>query len=177
MMYWTLYLLFGATIRQQFVAIAVTLVLGVVKSIYGVICTRDWRYIYFYLYTYVYFLVIIPSKLTAYVTLWDVSWGTRGSVSSQIITDIKNYTMPLVWYGAMGAGFLYNLIRNLSFDWDDKIFRSAFVGVLSHTTFIGVSVIIYGLVQYLGLLRTPVMDDLENKKKTTQNENNTIEVV
>lgn len=179
MMYWTLYLLFGATIRQQFVAIAVTLVLGIVKSIYGVICTRDWRYIYFYLYTYIYFLVIIPSKLTAYVTLWDVSWGTRGSVSSQIITDIKNYTMPLVWYGAMGAGFLYNLIRNLSFDWDDKIFRSAFVGILSHTTFICVSVIIYGIVQYVGLLRTPVMDDLENKKKNTQNQNdnNTIEVV
>jgi len=180
MMYWTLYLLFGATIRQQFVAIAVTMVLGIVKSIYGVICTRNWRFIYFYLYTYVYFFVIIPSKLTALVTLWDVSWGTRGSVSSQVLTFITNYTMPIVWYGAMSAGFLYNLINNLTFKWDDKLFRSAFVGILSHTTFVAVSIITYAVLQYTGLLRNSTLDYLEEKKekqKISNTSNHTQEVV
>lgn len=169
MMYWTIFLMFWCNIRQLMTAIAVTLVAGFIKSIYGVICTRDYRYAFFYLYSYVYFFVIIPSKLTALVTLWDVSWGTRGNISSAIFNNIKNYTCPLIWYGFLSAGFLYNLIFNLDFDFKkSNPYRAAFVGVLAHTLVIVITLAVYTFLQYTKRLRTPLLDKLEDLKEKQQ---------
>lgn len=78
LMYWTLYILYFGSIQQQSIAIIITLVMSIIKSLYGVLKSKQKSYIFFYLYSYVYMFIIIPSKIHALITLWDMEWGTRG---------------------------------------------------------------------------------------------------
>lgn len=124
LMYWIIYIMYFCSIYQQTIAILVTLGMGIIKSIYGAIKTKDVRFLFFYLYTFVYFFIIIPSKITALITLWDMNWGTRGKNNNLLST----YWSTILWVSTMAGGFGYTIYKNTEFDITNERYAVAFIG-------------------------------------------------
>lgn len=127
LMYWSIYLMYFCSVYQQTIAILVTVGIGIIKSLYGVIKTKDIKFLFFYLYSFVYFLMIIPAKIAALVTLWDMNWGTRGNTAMWLNT----YWSFILWFGTMSGGFVYTIYKNYTFDILNPRYFVAFVGWMS----------------------------------------------
>jgi hypothetical protein len=83
-------------------------IMSLLKSLYGVYKAKNKYYIFFFLYSYVYYLIILPSKIHALITLWDMEWGTRGKKK----TFLNSYWSVIVWYSALIGGFAYSIYKN-----------------------------------------------------------------
>ena len=138
LMYWVIYIMYFCSIFQQTNAVLVTLGVSLLKSLYGSIKTKSWDFMFFYLYSLVYFLIIIPSKITALVTLWDMRWGTRGKAANWIAT----YWSSILWIGTMMGGFGYTVYKNRNLDFTNERYFIAFVGWFTYVGFVIVSIII-----------------------------------
>jgi hyaluronan synthase len=166
LMYWCIYILYFCSIFQQSIAILVTLVVGIIKSVYGVIKSKKWHFIFFYLYSFVYFFIIIPAKITALVTLWDMNWGTRGKKSSYIST----YWSSFIWISTLAGGFVYSIYKNSQYEQGNKRYTIAFIGFMVYI-FIILTTIIIGYV-----CRKMKLFSNEIEKDFLKNKNNDIEM-
>jgi len=138
LMYWSIYILYFCSIYQQSIAIIITLVMGLLKSLYGVIKTKNPRFILFFLYSFIYFLIIIPAKLTALVTLYNNNWGTR----SYSKFNNLNYISSIIWISTLIGGFSFSIYKNHDFNFDkDYKYKIAFIGWIIYILFILFSII------------------------------------
>lgn len=58
--------------------IAIIALVGLARSLYGLISTRQWGFLLFALYGYLNMLLLVPTRLYALATLNRTHWGTRG---------------------------------------------------------------------------------------------------
>lgn len=156
LMYWTIYILYFCSIYQQALAIIVTLCMGIIRSLYGIIKTKNFMFIFFYLYTFIYSFIIIPSKITALVTLWDMKWGTRGKTSGWIST----FWSTLLWFSILIGGFIYTIHKNKEYllDTNDN-YKFAFLGFIIYISFIILTV----FVEFILRKTNKISNDVEKK--------------
>ncbi len=158
LMYWSTYILYFGSIQQQSIALLITLIMSILKSLYGVFKTKNKNYIFFFLYSYVYYLIIIPSKIHALLTLWDMEWGTRGKKKS----FLNSYWSIFIWYFTLIGGFVYSIYKNIEFKITYNYYIVAFSILMSYITFIIISVII----EYFLRINNHLTNNIEQKYLT-----------
>ena len=136
LMYWSIYILYFCTIYQQSIAIIITIIMGLLKSLYGVIKTKKPGFILFFLYSFVYFLIIIPAKITALVTLYNTNWGTRSIRSWSIYNWMTNFSSSILWISILIGGFAFSIYKNHNFDFQDNNYKIAFIGMSVYILFV-----------------------------------------
>lgn len=167
LMFWMMYLLWFSSIKTMTFSILIMTGFAIIKSTYGVILTRDFRYIFFYLYSYIYFFVVIPSKITALLTMRDGGWGTRGKFEANFKAYLSTI-VAFVWFLVLATGFGYNISKHYMFHWASSDYKFAFIGFLSYIGFICVTLLVYFVCQYIGKLDTTVYKTLtEDRAKET----------
>ncbi|KAI9323644.1 nucleotide-diphospho-sugar transferase [Dichotomocladium elegans] len=86
-----------------------------IKTVYSFIVTRSPRFLVFPVYGGYYLLGLVPAKLWALVSLWDVGWGTSARSASErksesrVWLQIKEALPVVVWILVVFAGIAYNL--------------------------------------------------------------------
>lgn len=166
LMYWMIHLLYTANIKTQAIAIMVTTGMSIVRAGYGALRTGDIRFLMFNLYTYVYYFVILPSKVTALLTMWDISWGTRGaSTAGRVVEAVKTFSALLAWVGVNVGGFAYTAYKNWRFDVHGEIYRVGFAGLMAYLLFIAFNMSMYYLMHYTGISHTKLLKDIKREKQ------------
>lgn len=142
LMYWFINIIYFGNIYQQTLALLITLCMGILKSIYGVIKSKQVNFIFFFLYIFVYFFVLIPAKIIALVTIWDTKWGTRGGSSGGKLNWLYTYWSVILWYLTLIGGFVWTICKNLEFKFYDIRYKIAFIGFIAYISIIIFSIII-----------------------------------
>ncbi|KAI9304078.1 nucleotide-diphospho-sugar transferase [Cunninghamella echinulata] len=92
------------------------MLIALIKTIYSVIVARSFRFLAFPLYSVYYLFGLVPAKLWALVSLWDVGWGTSARSASErkrenvLWLKIKESIPPIIWIVVITAGVLFNII-------------------------------------------------------------------
>ena len=117
-----LYLLYKGTVFQLGFYLFLLVGLGLVKSIYGFIMSKNPETLLYFLYGFVYVTVVFPARLWAMVSLNDNSWGTstRNLMNNNISLDILSI---LLWNSALVSGF----IKNIYFSRNEQISQFYFL--------------------------------------------------
>lgn len=58
------------------------MLMGLIRILEPLIRTRDWHYLYFIMYSYIYFVMLMPVKIYALISVDDGSWGSRLEVEN-----------------------------------------------------------------------------------------------
>ena len=169
-MYWSLYILYFGSIQQQSLALLITLIMSILKSLYGVYITKNKYYIFFFLYSYIYYLIIIPTKIHALITIWDMGWGTRGKKT----TFLKSYWSIFVWYCTLIIGFIYSIYKNDKFNIDYNYYRLSFSILISYIIFISLTILIEFILRYKKFLTNDIEIEYNN---LLNNDNNDLEII
>lgn len=164
LMYWSIYLMYFCSIYQQTIAILVTVGIGIIKSLYGVIKTKNPGFLFFYLYSFVYFFTIIPSKISALVTLWDMNWGTRGKTANWL----NSYWSAILWIATMTGGFAYTVYKNHVFDITNQRYLIAFVGWMSFVGFVLITCLVEFILRRLNKCSNEVEKEILEERKGVQ---------
>ena len=161
LMYWSIYILYFCSIYQQSIALLVTVAMGLLKSLYGVIKSKRFGFLYFYMYSVVYFLIIIPAKIGALVTLWDMKWGTRGKGSN----FLSNYWSFILWFVILAAGFVYTITKNVEFKLGENYYYTvAFVSFMSVLSLFVVTCVSEFVGRKMRLLTNPLEQEIQKER-------------
>lgn len=106
-----MYVLWKGTLLDLGLYLTVVAILGIIKSIYGYIRTRNPETVLYFLYTLVYISIVFPAKLVALLNLYDNSWGTssRKFINDKITTDI---IILIFWNVFLLAGVTFNIYKS-----------------------------------------------------------------
>lgn len=86
-----------------------------IKAIYALIVTRSIRFLVFPLYSLYYMFGLVPAKIWAIVSLWDVGWGTSARSASEMkrenvfLLKLKEALPVLIWLLLLFGGVAYNI--------------------------------------------------------------------
>ena len=160
LMYWSLYILYFGSILQQSIALLITLIMSILKSLYGVFKSKNKYYIFFFLYSYIYYLIIIPSKIHALITLWDMEWGTRGKKKS----FVSSYWSMILWYLTLIGGFIYSIYKNYEFKILYNYYKISFIITMVYIIFIITSIIIENILRKYKYLTNEFEIDIQNEE-------------
>lgn len=107
-----LYILYAGTFVEINIYITTILSLGIIKSIYGIIMSRNIEFIYYSLYIFVYVSIIFPAKIWALFNINDNNWGTssRKNIVNNLDIDI---IILILWNIVLVIGFCLNINRNI----------------------------------------------------------------
>ncbi|ORY95513.1 nucleotide-diphospho-sugar transferase [Syncephalastrum racemosum] len=87
-----------------------------IKTLYSLLVTRSLRFLAFPLYSVYYLIGLVPAKLWALVSLWDVGWGTSARSAAERKLDnvfsrqLKEALPVIIWILLIMAGILFNLL-------------------------------------------------------------------
>lgn len=165
LMYLSLSILYFAPIHQQTIAIIISLVIGLIKSIYCVVKTKEWSFLYFYLYSFIYYLIIIPSKITALITLWDTKWGTRGKGSHWLYS----YWCFILWILTLCGGFGYTIYKNQTFDMKNTLYMFSFFGFISFICLVLMTLISEIILRKNNHFSSELEQEILNEKNNREN--------
>ncbi|KAI8977868.1 nucleotide-diphospho-sugar transferase [Pilobolus umbonatus] len=108
--------------KLPFIIIIWVFSLGIVasiKTLYALIVTFDYRFLVFPIYSLYYVVGLIPAKLWAVISLWDVGWGTSARSASEMKRNIEMWrqfkeALPVIlWLLLLIAGITYNVVMYL----------------------------------------------------------------
>jgi hyaluronan synthase len=107
---------------------------------------------------------MIPARITAMFTMFDISWGTRGtnekpSIGARIWLWAKQFLVTYMWWVGVLAAGVYSIIDNWYFDWSSLEYRFAFVGICSYIGFITIMLMIYFISKITKLNYTPLQKE------------------
>lgn len=91
--------------------------IGLVKTLYALVITRAVRFLAFPIYSVYYLVGLVPAKLWALVSLWDVGWGTSARAAAErklesiLYLQIKEALPVIVWILLILSGITFNLTR------------------------------------------------------------------
>lgn len=111
-----LFLLVLIIIHGDFFVIGVyftsVFLIGLLKGAYASLRERNPEYLFFSAYGLLFFSVILPARIFALLTMYDISWGTssRKVVSNALGLDV---VFLFFYYVALGAGLGYSLYSNV----------------------------------------------------------------
>ncbi|GAA5809609.1 hypothetical protein MFLAVUS_003020 [Mucor flavus] len=87
-----------------------------IKSLYALVVARSFRFIIFPLYSLYYIFGLVPAKLWAIVSLWDVGWGTSARSAAEMKREnvfwlkFKEALPVLVWLLLLFGGVAFNVV-------------------------------------------------------------------
>lgn len=170
LMYWMIHLFYFANIKTQVIAVFVTTIMSLFRSLYGAIKTRDPKFILFNLYSYVYFFIIIPAKIMALLTIWDISWGTRGQSSSNgiislIFNKVHTYFTLLLWFCFSAGGFLYSLYYSRDFKISNDMYRIGFIGICAYIFYMFINIASFYILHFTKISHTRLLKDIKRAKE------------
>jgi hyaluronan synthase len=151
--------------RAQVATVLVSTAIALLKTFYFAFRAKDARAFFFVLYTYVYFFCMIPSRITAMMTLYDVSWGTRGgdekpTKSARVWLWLKQFGISFLWWAGVIAAGAYSIQKNWYFDWNALEYRFALIGIVSYLGFITIVLMIYFIGKWTRLNYTPLQKSI-----------------
>jgi hyaluronan synthase len=152
--FWAMYLLYFADIKTQATALLVMTGFGILRTLFGVIIMRDARFLFFTLYSYIYFFIIIPTKITALLTMRETGWGTRGSFAGEL-KRFFGTIVAIIWLLAVLCGVAFTIYKNPSFNWADWNYRFAFIALIVYISYLVSCLVAYGVLQKCGFLSNP----------------------
>jgi hyaluronan synthase len=105
------YALFFGTLYQMSLYFLSLFGIGLIKGIYSAIYTKDIEKIFFSVYGGLFMTLLLPARLYAAVTMYDISWGTsaRKNVTNNRGWD---YYFMIFWNIVFFGGLIYNIVRN-----------------------------------------------------------------
>lgn len=108
------YILWSGKVFDLGIYFCIVLGIGLLKSIYGCICSKNFENIFYFLYVIPYITIVFPSKIWAMITITDVSWGTssRKIISKDIHFD---FFMIILYNLCLLSGFgfcIYNGVKS-----------------------------------------------------------------
>ncbi|KAI8342717.1 nucleotide-diphospho-sugar transferase [Chlamydoabsidia padenii] len=92
------------------------LAISLIKTVYSVVVSGSFRFLAFPLYSIYYLLGLVPAKLWALISLWDVGWGTSARSASErkrenvLWLQIKQSLPVVVWSCVLLAGVAFNIL-------------------------------------------------------------------
>jgi hyaluronan synthase len=134
--------------RAQVATVLVSTAVSSLKCVYFAARAKDIKAFYFVLYTYVYFFAMIPARITAMLTMFDIGWGTRGgngklSIGARMWLWTKQYAIAYIWWALVLAAGIYSIQHNWYFDWDSLAYRFALIGIASYAGFIAIVLFVF----------------------------------
>lgn len=104
-----IYVLWFGTIFKLGLYLTIVFILGVIKSIYGVIFGNV-ENLFYGCYTIIYVCIGFPAKIWALLNINDNSWGTssRKIMNNEFSVDI---IVPIVWNVILLTGFVINIMK------------------------------------------------------------------
>ncbi|GAA5801725.1 hypothetical protein HPULCUR_007177 [Helicostylum pulchrum] len=87
-----------------------------IKSLYALIVARSFRFIIFPLYSLYYIFGLVPAKLWAIISLWDVGWGTSARSAAEMKREnvfwlkLKEALPVLIWLLLLFGGVAFNIV-------------------------------------------------------------------
>ncbi|KAI7871581.1 nucleotide-diphospho-sugar transferase [Spinellus fusiger] len=87
-----------------------------IKTIYSIIISRSIRFLAFPIYSLYYLFGLVPAKVWALISLWDVGWGTSARSASELkregvlLGQLKESLPIFIWMGLLLAGIAFNII-------------------------------------------------------------------
>lgn len=108
-----LYVLWVGSVIDLGNYIVTVFVLGLLKSVYGSIYSRNYENLFYVVYILLYITIICPSRLWAICTINDNSWGTssRKILNTEYSLDIL---VIIIWNMLLIGGFISNIYRSNS---------------------------------------------------------------
>lgn len=90
----------------------IVLVLGLIKSIYGYVRTKNLEILFYFLYTLIYISIVFPAKIFALLNINDNSWGTssRKLINDKISIDI---VVLVCWNLLLLSGVSFNIYTSI----------------------------------------------------------------
>ncbi|KAL9553546.1 hypothetical protein MBANPS3_003248 [Mucor bainieri] len=91
------------------------LAIACIKTIYSVLVTRNLRFLAFPLYSLYYMFGLVPAKLWAIISLWDVGWGTSARSAAELKREnafcrqLKEALPILAWLVLLLGGVAFNV--------------------------------------------------------------------
>eukprot|EP00743_Colponemidia_sp_Colp-15_P011718 GILK01013146.1.p1 GENE.GILK01013146.1~~GILK01013146.1.p1 ORF type:complete len:591 (+),score=72.09 GILK01013146.1:269-2041(+) len=158
-MYSVLRILYTGSVWQLTLAMFCLAASTTLKSIYALIVSGNFGFLLFPLYGPLYIIGLIPAKLWAFLTLWDISWGTsaRGEkpgLASRVWTTVKYLFAPTIWFGVLCAGVVYNFYRA---DWT-VTFREQW-GLVAVAGYFAALFVLYGIGRVTGLIKKSTLKE------------------
>ncbi|CAO3614735.1 unnamed protein product [Cunninghamella blakesleeana] len=92
------------------------MLIAFIKTIYSLVITKSLRFLAFPLYSVYYLFGLVPAKLWALISLWDVGWGTSARSASErkrenaVLLKLKESVPAIIWICLIAAGILFNVI-------------------------------------------------------------------
>ncbi|ORZ08393.1 nucleotide-diphospho-sugar transferase [Absidia repens] len=92
------------------------LAIALIKTVYSVVVSGSLRFLAFPFYSFYYLLGLVPAKLWALISLWDIGWGTSARSASErkreniLWCQIKQSLPVVVWSAVLLAGVAFNVL-------------------------------------------------------------------
>ncbi|KAI8378443.1 nucleotide-diphospho-sugar transferase [Blakeslea trispora] len=108
-------ILFGKSSFVLLVWLVSLMVIAWIKTIYSTLVTFELRFLTFPLYSLYYMFGLVPAKLWAIVSLWDVGWGTSARSAAErkkenvFWSQFKEALPIIVWLLVLFGGVAYNV--------------------------------------------------------------------
>ncbi|KAG0172976.1 hypothetical protein DFQ28_009528 [Apophysomyces sp. BC1034] len=116
LMFSIFYILWGHVPFVLLVWLVSLMAIAGIKTIYAFLSTASPRFLVFPFYSVYYLLGLVPAKIWALVSLWDVRWGTSARSASErkqenIFWQQVKEAMPIVvWVVLILAGVSFNVV-------------------------------------------------------------------
>ncbi|ABT13682.1 hypothetical protein MT325_M128R [Paramecium bursaria chlorella virus MT325] len=180
-MYLFSYIAIKADIRAQTATVLVSTLVAVIKSSYLALRAKNLKALYFVLYTYVYFFCMIPARITAMFTMFDIAWGTRGgdakmTIGARVWLWAKQFLITYMWWAGVLAAGVYSIVDNWYFDWADIQYRFALVGICSYLVFVSIMLVFYLIGKITTWNYTPLQKELIEERYLHDASENATEV-
>lgn len=91
------------------------LLIACIKTIYSILVTLNLRFLAFPLYSLYYMFGLVPAKLWAIISLWDVGWGTSARSAAELkrenvfCSQFKEALPILAWLVLLLGGVAFNV--------------------------------------------------------------------
>jgi hyaluronan synthase len=90
--------------------------IATIKTFYSLVVTRSIKFLAFPLYSIYYLFGLVPAKLWAIISLWDVGWGTSARSAAELKREnvfwskFKEALPVIMWLLLLAAGVTYNIV-------------------------------------------------------------------
>lgn len=107
-----MYVLWRGTLLDLGIYFTIVFTLGVIKSVYGYIRSRNLETVLYFLYTLIYISIVFPAKIVAILNINDNSWGTS---SRKIINDKVTFDIVILisWNLLLVSGLFFNIYKSV----------------------------------------------------------------
>lgn len=107
-----MYVLWKGTLLDLGIYFTIVFAIGIIKSVYGYIRSRNLETILYFLYTLIYISIVFPAKIVAILNINDNSWGTS---SRKIINDKVTFDIIVLisWNLLLVSGLFFNIYKSV----------------------------------------------------------------